>query len=40
MGEELIPEMLFGHVDNHFDNHIESIKDKDCQSVDLKFQPH
>ena len=40
MSEEFIPEILFGQVDNHFINHIESIKDKDYQIVDLEFEPN
>jgi hypothetical protein len=31
--------MLFGEVDYYFNNHIESIKDKDYQTVDLGFEP-
>jgi hypothetical protein len=31
--------VLFGEVDYYFNNHIESIKDKDYQKVDLGFKP-
>ena len=39
MNEEFGSEMLFGQVDYYFNNHFESINDKDNQIVDLGFEP-
>ena len=39
MNDEFRSEMMFGQVDYYFNNHFETINDKDNQIIDLGFEP-